>query len=353
VSEQEIAGLSTEATDPALAELDRLPTADVVRAVIDGHDEVLAAVRAVEDVVARLAEETAERMHRGGRVIYAGAGSGGRVALLDATEWGPTFSVPEGQVIALVAGDQFAPGSPEEAAAEDDAEAGAEAIRALQPTPHDVVIGVSASGRTPYVLGAIVAAGAPPAEPLAGGEAAALAAPPAEPLAGGDGADLAAAAPAADPHAPAGERRTGGAGRTLTAAITSQPNSRLAAAVDITIEVPVGPEPIAGSTRLKAGTAQKLVLNAFSTAVMVRRGRTLGNLMVGMRVANEKLRARAAVVCMSATGCSEAEARAALAATGDDLAAAVVSLGRGVDAGEARRRLDATGGAVRAALEGP
>ena len=337
MSEQEIAGLSTEATDPALAELDRLPTAKVVRAVVRGHEEVLAAVAAVEDVVARLADAAAERMDRGGRVIYTGAGSGGRVALLDATEWGPTFSVPEGQVIALVAGDQFAPGSPEEAAAEDDADAGAAAIRALRPTPHDVVIGVSASGRTPYVLGAVLAAAAPPAESHGARGDAVVPAPP----------------PPAEPHGAAGEGRTGGAARPLTAAITSQPGSRLAASVDIAIEVPVGPEPIAGSTRLKAGTAQKLVLNAFSTAVMVRRGRTLGNLMVGMRVANEKLRARAALVCMSATGCSEAEARAALAATGDDLAAAVVSLGRNIGAEEARRRLEATGGAVRAALEGP
>jgi len=161
------------------------------------------------------------------------------------------------------------------------------------------VIGVSASGRTPYVLGAIDAA------------------------------------------------REAGA---FTAAVTSHQGSQLAGMVGVAIEVPVGPEVIAGSTRLKAGTAQKLVLNAFSTAVMVRRGRTLGNLMVGMRVANEKLRARATAVCMAATGCTEAEARAALEAAGDDLAVAVVSLMSEVPADEARQRLAATGGAVRAAL---
>ena len=321
-------GLSTEASDPALAELDQLPTAEVVRAVVRGHEEVLAAVAAVEDAVARLADLVAERMDRGGRVIYAGAGTGGRVALLDAAEWGPTFSVPDDKVIALVAGADHPPGSAEEAAAEDDAEAGAAAVRALGRAPEaalgpapsgpgpegslgagpgpkwslgadDTVIGVSASGRTPYVLGAVEAA------------------------------------------------RAAGA---LTAAVTSHPKSRLAEVVDVAIEVPVGPEVIAGSTRLKAGTAQKLVLNAFSTAVMVRRGRTLGNLMVGMRVANEKLRGRATTVCMAATGCTETEARAALAAAGDDLAVAVVSLVRGVAADEARRRLEASGGAVRAAL---
>jgi N-acetylmuramic acid 6-phosphate etherase len=270
-------------------------------------------------------------MDRGGRVIYAGAGTGGRVALLDAAEWGPTFSVPDGVVVALAAGADEVPGSAEEAAAEDDAAAGAAAVRALAtardlparsegaaagglparsegaaagdlpPRSQDTVIGVSASGRTPYVLGAIEVA-----------------------------------------------REMG----ALTAAITSHPGSQLAAAVDVAIEVPVGPEVIAGSTRLKAGTAQKLVLNAFSTAVMVRRGRALGNLMVGMRIANEKLRGRACNVCVLATGCTEAQARAALHATNDDLAAAIVMLARGTDAAEARRRLDATGGAVRAALEG-
>jgi N-acetylmuramic acid 6-phosphate etherase len=302
VSDDTIAGLSTEASDPSLAALDQLPTAEVVRAVVRSHDEVLAAVRAVEDDVAQLADAAAGRMERGGRVIYAGAGTGGRIALLDAAEWAPTFGVPDDAVVALVAGAHLTPGSAEEAAAEDDAADGAAAVRSLGPTADDVVIGVSASGRTPYVLGAI---------------------------------DLAAAAGA------------------LTAALTSNRGSRLAAIADIAIEVPVGPEVISGSTRLKAGTAQKLVLNAFSTAVMVRRGRTLGNLMVGMRVADEKRRGRAANVCVAATGCSGEQARAALAAAGDDLAIAVVSLGRGIDADEARRRLEAAGGAVRAALEGP
>src|SRR5262245_55418184 len=126
-----VRGLSTEAGDPALAELDELPTAEVVRAVVRGHDEVLAAVAAVEEEVARLVDLVADRMHRGGRVIYAGAGTGGRVALLDAAEWGPTFSVPDGAVVALLAGDEYPPGSAEEAAAEDDAEAGAAAVRSL------------------------------------------------------------------------------------------------------------------------------------------------------------------------------------------------------------------------------
>jgi N-acetylmuramic acid 6-phosphate etherase len=292
--------LGTEATDPALAALDRLPAAEVVRAVVAGHDTVVAAVAAAGEDIARLAEAAAERMDRGGRVIYAGAGSGGRIAQLDASEWGPTFSVPDGAVVALLAGVEHPPGSRAEAAAEDDEAAGAAAVRALAPTPDDVVVAVSASGRTPYALGALRAAA----------------------------------------HAGA-----------LTAAVTSEPGSPAEREAALAVVVPVGPEAISGSTRLKAGTAQKLVLNAFSTAVMVRRGRTLGNLMAGFRVANDKLRGRAIRVCTQATGCSELEAREALRAAGDDLAVAVVALARGEDVAEARRRLAATGGAIRAAID--
>jgi N-acetylmuramic acid 6-phosphate etherase len=295
-----VAQLGTEATDPALTGLDALPTAEVVRAVVGGHDAVVAAVAAAEQDIARLAEAAAERMDRGGRVIYAGAGSGGRIGQLDASEWGPTFSVPDGAVVALLAGAAHPAGSREEAAAEDDEAAGGADVRALALTADDVVIAVTASGRTPYALGALRAAAAAGA---------------------------------------------------LTAAITSQPGSPAAAEVAYTVEVPVGPEVVSGSTRLKAGTAQKLVLNAFSTAVMVRRGRTLGDLMTSMRVANDKLRDRAARVCIAATGCNEEAARAALAAASDDVSLAVVMLARGVDAAAGRALLDATGGALRRALE--
>jgi N-acetylmuramic acid 6-phosphate etherase len=295
-----VAQLGTEATDPALDELDRRPTAEIVRAVVAGHDAVLAAVAAAEDDIARLADAAAERMHRGGRVIYAGAGSGGRIAQLDASEWGPTFSVPDGAIVALLAGAEHPPGSREEAAAEDDEAAGAAAVHALRPAPDDVLIAVSASGRTPYPLGALRAAA-----------------------------------------------RAG----ALTAAVTSAPGSPAAAEAALAVVVPVGPEPISGSTRLKAGTAQKLVLNAFSTAVMVRRGRTYGNLMAGFRVANDKLRGRAVRVVMLATDSTEEQARAALRAAGDDLAVAVVARARGTSVEEARRRLAASHGAIRAAID--
>lgn len=299
-SPRSLGALETEGRAAAQSDLDRRPTIEIVRAVVRGQRDVVAAVEAAEPAIAALADAAAERMDRGGRVVYAGAGSGGWLAFVDATEWGPTFSVPAGAVVALVAGAGHEPGSAAEAAAEDDAAAGAAAVRALEPRPEDMLIAVSASGRTPYAVGAL---------------------------------DAASAAGA------------------LFGAIVSTGASELARRADLAVEVPVGPEAISGSTRLKAGSAQKLVLNAFSTAVMVRRGRTLGDLMTSMRVANDKLRDRAARVCMAATRCSEDDARAALAAAGDDVSLAVVMLARGVDAGTGRALLEATGGALREALD--
>jgi N-acetylmuramic acid 6-phosphate etherase len=267
-------------------------TIDIVRAVVRGHHDVLAAVEAAEPAIAALADAAAARMDAGGRVIYAGAGTGGRLALGDAVEWGPTFGVPAGTVVALVAGGDLEPGSFEEAAAEDDAAAGAAAVRALAPGETDIVIGVTASGTTPYVLGALAAA-----------------------------------------------REVG----ALTAAVTGG----AALLADVIVEVPVGPEVISGSTRLKAGTAQKLVLNAFSTAVMVRRGFTLGHLMASLRVANAKLRERAVGVCVAATGCSDEDARQALAAADDELPVAILMLA-GVP--DARALLAEHEGAIARAL---
>jgi N-acetylmuramic acid 6-phosphate etherase len=276
-------------------DLDLRPTGDVVAAACSGHGAVLAAVEGARNALAALVDAVAARH---GRVIYVGAGSAGRIAAVDAYEWGPTFG--EDGVVALVAGADLEPGLAQEAA-EDDAAVGATELRALAPSREDTVIGVSASGSTPYVLGAL---------------------------------EVAAASGA------------------LTAAITSQLGSPLAAVVQHAIELPVGAEVIPGSTRLKAGTAQKLALNAFSTALMVRRGRTYGNLMAGMRVANAKLRGRAVRICVQAAGCTEADAAAALEAAGNDLPTAVVMLLAGVDAAEARGRLERSGGAVRVAAEG-
>ena len=292
---ERIGGLETEGRAAALSDLDLRPTVEIVRAVVGGHRDVLAAVAAAEPAIAALADAAAERLAAGGRLVYAGAGSAGWLAFVDAMELGPTFSVP---AIALVAGSEHPAGSREEAAAEDDEAAGAAAVRALDPRPEDVIVAVSASGRTPYALGA-----------------------------------LGAAAPA------------------FTGAVVCATGTELARRAERAVEVPVGAEAISGSTRLKAGTAQKLVLNAFSTAVMVRRGRTLGDLMTSMRVANSKLRNRAVRICQAATGCEEQAARGALEAADDDISVAVLMLARDADAPTARAALDAAGGNLRRALE--
>jgi N-acetylmuramic acid 6-phosphate etherase len=281
----------TEGHDAGLADLDQRSTLDVVRALNDANAVVLEALRDAEADLAALVDAAAARS---GRVIYAGAGSAGAMAAADAAEWGPTFSVDGA---ALVAGADLPPG-PQREAAEDDAHAGAAELGALAPGRDDVVIAVSASGSTPYALGALRAA------------------------------------------------REAGA---LTAAIVCVPGSPLTELADHAVVLAVGPEVIAGSTRLKAGTAQKLALNAFSTALMVRRGRTYGNLMSSMRVANAKLRERAVRICSLAAGCDEAAARAALAAAGDELEVALVMLLAGVEPDEARARLAAAGSVREAA----
>jgi N-acetylmuramic acid 6-phosphate etherase len=283
----------TEGHDASLADLDLRPTADVVRSLNDANAVVLDTLREAEGAIAALVDAAAGR----GRVVYVGAGSAGAMAAADAAEWGPTFSVSHDAVVALVAGADL-PAGPHREAAEDDAVAGAAELRALRPVPDDVVVAVSASGRTPYAVGALRAA-----------------------------AEIGA----------------------LTAALVCVPDSPLAREADHAIVLPVGPEVIAGSTRLKAGTAQKLALNAFSTALMVRRGRTYGNLMSSMRVANAKLRERAVRICCAGAGCDEDAARAALASADDELEVALVMLLADVEADEARTRLAAAGSVREAA----
>jgi N-acetylmuramic acid 6-phosphate etherase len=283
----------TEGHHAGLADLDLRDSADVVRALNEANAVVLDVLSDAEPDLAALVDAAAAR---GGRVIYAGAGSAGQMAAADAAEWGPTFSTPDDAVVALVAGAALPPG-PLREAAEDDAQAGAAELRGLAPVPGDAVVAVSASGSTAYALGALRAA------------------------------------------------REAGA---LTAAIVCAPGSPLAELADHAVVLAVGAEVIAGSTRLKAATAQKLALNAFSTALMVRRGRTYGNLMSSMRVANAKLRERAVRICCLGAGCEDAVARATLAAAGDEVEVALVMLLTGADADAARARL-AAAGSVRGA----
>ena len=264
----------------------------------DEDEPVAPAVRAASGQIAETIDAVVERLERGGRLLYVGAGSSGAIAALDAAECETTFALPPGRVAAIVAGAGLESAA-ERDAAEDDAEAGARGVADAAVTAADAVVGVSASGRTPFVVGAIEAAAAAGA---------------------------------------------------LTGAVVSAPDSPLSALVDHEIVVVVGPEFLAGSTRLKAGTAQKLVLNTISTVSMVRTGKTFGNLMVDVRATNDKLRARVRRIVELATGASPDEVDAALEAAGGEAKVAIVSLLAEVDADTARSRLDAADGRIRAAL---
>lgn len=290
--------LSTEAARTDLADLDLWPTAGAVRLFVDDQQVVVDAVRAAEAQLVAVVDAVVERMAEGGRLLYVGAGTGGRLGVVDAAEIGPSYGLHD-RVLALLAGGADAMVDGREFY-EDDAQAGAAGVTALRAGPADVVLGVSASGRTPYVLGGVRAA-----------------------------------------------RRTG----ALTVGLVNVVGSPLAAACDLAIEVDTGPEAISGSTRLKAGSAQKIVLNTISTLAMVRLGRTYGNLMVDVTADNAKLRRRALRAVMEASGATEERAAAALDDAGGSAKVAVVSLLAGVPAGPARELLVSAGERVRVAVK--
>jgi N-acetylmuramic acid 6-phosphate etherase len=292
--------LMTEARAATGADHDLRSTAELVERMNRADAGVPAAVGAARGQITAAIEAIVPRLVRGGRLVYVGAGSSGGIAALDAAECQSTFSTEPGQVVALVAGG-LAAAPAEQAAAEDDAEAGAREIAALGVRDADAVVGISASGRTPYVLGALRAA------------------------------------------AEAG---------ALTAALVSVPDSELARLTDHEIAVVVGPEFLAGSTRLKAGTAQKLVLNTISTVSMIRLGKTYGDLMVDVHATNEKLRERVRRIVRQATGASEEDADEALEAAEGSAKVAIVALLAGIDADAARARLAEAGGSIRGAVSG-
>jgi N-acetylmuramic acid 6-phosphate etherase len=295
-----LATLLTEAQRPELMQIDLASTSELV-ALMNAEDATVPdAVAAAAPSIAAAIDAIADRMGRGGRLIYAGAGTAGRVGVLDAVECPPTFNSDPGQVVALIAGgDRAVRGASENA--EDDVESSPAQLERLGLGPDDVVVGISASGRTPYVLAAVAFA-----------------------------------------------RRRG----ALTVGLACNPHSQLGDSVDHPIEVVVGPEFISGSTRLKAGTAQKLVLNMISTISMVRLGKTFGNLMVDLQATNEKLQARAVRIIAYAAEADHAAASAALAAAGGDTRVAIVALRLGVDTALARRLLDEHDGNIRRTLEG-
>jgi N-acetylmuramic acid 6-phosphate etherase len=237
-------------------------------------------------------------MQQGGRLIYVGAGTSGRLGILDAAECGPTFNAEKQQVVGVIAGDATAITDSVEGA-EDDPEAGAISLRKLAVDAMDSVVGITASGRTPYVLGALAEA----------------------------------------------RRR-----QALTIALTCNWPSPVAEAAQYVIAPLVGPEALAGSTRLKAGTAQKLVLNMLSTAVMVRLGKVYGNLMVDLRPQNTKLQGRARRIVAQACGISQEEAADTLDRSGGEVKVAIVTILAGCTPEEARRRLAQANNVVRKAL---
>lgn len=288
----------TELRNPASKKLDRMMAAEIVRLMNREDRKVAVAVGRESAAIARAVDAIVGAMRKGGRLIYVGAGSSGRMGALDAAECPPTFGVSYKQVVALIAGGRRAITQAVEGA-EDSERNGARDLRAIRLTRRDVVVGIAASGTTPYVVGALRYA-----------------------------------------------QRLG----AMTVAVTSNLRMPVGRVAKIVIAPEVGPEVLAGSTRLKAGTSQKMVLNMLSTAVMARLGHVYENLMIDMMLTNEKLAERAVRILVEASGASVSAAEQALRAGEHDLRVALVMLKRRVGAGEAKRRLRIAGENLRAAL---
>lgn len=291
--------LLTESVNPLFANLDTLSVAKLAELMNDADLTVPEAVRAALPQIVPAIEAISQRMAAGGRLVYVGAGTGGRLGVLDASECPPTFNTTPGQVHAIIAGGRDAVFSAVEGA-EDDSVAGAEAIVEAGIGTRDAVVGIAASGRTPFVIGAVTRA-----------------------------SQLGA----------------------LTVGMSCHAGAVLSGAVDLPIEVLVGPEIISGSTRLKSGTAQKLVLNMISTIAMVRLGKTYGNLMVDVRATNHKLRDRALRIVQEISLASREEAAVALEESGNDIRVAALMLALHESADHAAARLRSAGGNLRTALE--
>ena len=290
--------LTTEQTNPNTADLDELPVEEALLRLNEEDAGVPEAVRAVIPAIARAVELVERAMRAGGRLIYVGAGTSGRLGCLDASEIPPTYGMEWNRVLGVIAGGDTALRRSIEGAEDNPAE-GAAKMAELEVGPHDVICGIAASGRTPYVLGALAE----------------------------------------------GRRR----GAATVGVVTNSP-CEMEAAVDVLIAPVVGPEPVSGSTRMKSGTAQKLVLNMLSTMAMVRIGKTYGNLMVDLRATNEKLVRRAIRLIRTVTELEEPEARRLFDASGGDTKLAIMMGLSGLDAAAARDRLDAAGGVLRKAL---
>ena len=293
-----LGALVSETRNPQTMDLDALSTLELVHRFNQQDTLVAEAVKATLPDVASAVDAAAEALKSGGRIIYMGAGTSDRLGVLDASECPPTFGVPHGLVVGLIAG---GPGALLKAVegAEDNAQRGEDDLMALNLTPQDLVVGLAASGRTPYVIGGLKYA-----------------------------------------------RKIG----CNTVAISCNPDSPIAQEADIAISPVVGPEALTGSTRLKSGTAQKLVLNMISTGAMVKFGKVYQNLMVDMKATNIKLMDRACRMVVEATGIARAEAEMLLKQTDFDVKPAILMALSGLSAEAAREKLVAHQGFLRAAL---
>lgn len=290
--------LNTETPNTLHPDLDRYDSEALVRALADDQLNAVAAVQAAAPAIARAVELAVPRIRAGGRLLYLGAGTSGRLGLLDSVELLPTFSWPSSRAVARLAGGEQAMFVAVEGA-EDDGPQGASDLRGLQPTVNDVVILIAASGATPYVMGALREA-----------------------------------------------RQLG----CLSIGLANNPGAPVASEAEVGILLDTGAEIISGSTRLKAGTAQKIALNTLSSAIMVKLNKVYGNLMVDVKATNAKLRRRSVLLAMRGSGKLEAEAALAVEAAGGSVKQAILMLRAGLDADSAKRRLDAVDGSLRAAL---
>lgn len=289
--------MATENFSPRFQDLDTWPSLDVLLAFFEGQLSAVAAVRPALPAIAAAAEEAAARLRRGGRLVYAGAGTSGRIGVQDGTELPPTFNWPDDKLIYLIAGGDRAIMKAVENA-EDSVEEGIAGIRNNNIGPDDVVIGVAASGRTPFTIAALKEAASRGAQ---------------------------------------------------TIGISNNPDAPILEACSHPVLADTGEEVIAGSTRMKAGTAQKVILNLLSSLIMVRLGRVYRGLMVDMRATNAKLRRRSEVMVMQITDCDEATATDAILQSGGDLKTAVL-IAMGAEPKDAKGALSRNDGNLREAL---
>lgn len=294
----DLSKMMTETRNPNTIDLDQMSALEIVTAMNREDRRVPEGIEPELPRIAAVVEAVEAAFRKGGRLFYLGAGTSGRLGVLDASECPPTFGVDPGMVVGLIAGGDRALRFPIEGA-EDSRELGRRDLEEHNLTADDVVVGIAASGRTPYVLGALEYA-----------------------------------------------RSLG----CTTAAIACNKNSVVGLAADIAIEAQVGPEVLTGSTRLKAGTAQKMILNMISTGAMVRIGKAYHNLMVDVVQSNEKLQTRAENIVMEATGVDRAEARTAIDAAGGKVKLAITMILTGKEADQAQQLLEQAGGRVRDAI---